>query len=53
MLTAKEKSAVELTTGMNATEGEREDMGLLARVDQEVMFRHRNLAADRKVQVVI
>lgn len=53
MLKVKEKSAVELVTGLNETEGEQEDIGLLAKVDQEVMIRHRFLAADRKVQVLI
>ena len=37
---------------MNVDEMVREDMGLLAKVDQEVMFRHRHLVTDRKVQVV-
>ena len=48
----KERSAVELAENINESEGEREDIGLLAKVDQEVMIRHRFLTADRKVQVV-
>lgn len=52
MMKVKERSAVELAENINESEGEREDIGLLAKVDQEVMIRHRFLTADRKVQVV-